>query len=63
MINRMFASQLGSNIKAYINDILVKTRTSLDIIQDIRKTFQMAQSFRLKLNPKKYYFGVHVDKF
>lgn len=39
MINRFFASQLGRNVKAYIDDILVKIKSSLDIVQDLRETF------------------------
>lgn len=53
MINRIFTSQLGQNVEAYINDILVKTKTSLDIVQDLGETFQIAHTFGLKLNPEK----------
>lgn len=63
MINRMFNSQLGQNIEAYIDDILVKTKSSLDIVQDLRETFQTAHMFGLKLNPNKCTFGVHAGKF
>lgn len=59
----MFASQLGRNNKAYIHDILVKTIISLNIIQDLRKTFQTVELFGLKLNLEKYSLGVHAGNF
>lgn len=34
MINRMFTSQLSWNVELYIDDILVKTKTSLNILHD-----------------------------
>lgn len=61
MINRMFTTQLDRNVEAYINDIMVKTKSSLDIVQDILETFQTTHTFGL--NPDKCTFGVHVEKF
>lgn len=44
MINRIFTFQLGRNVEAYIDDILAKTKTSLDIVHDLRETFFKRQS-------------------
>lgn len=63
MINRMFAGQLGWNIEAYIDDTLVKMKSSLYIVQDLRETFQTAHMFGLKLNLEKCTFGVQAGKF
>lgn len=38
-------------------------KSSLDIVQDLRETFQTAHTFRLKLSPGKCTFGVQVGKF
>lgn len=59
----MFANQLGRNIEAYIDDILVKIKSSLDIVQDLRETFQTTHTFGLKLNLEKCTFDVQASKF
>lgn len=63
MINQMLANQLGRNIEAYIDDILVRMKSSLNIFPNLRETFQTAHTFGLKLNPEKCTFGVHANKF
>lgn len=63
MINRMFSSQIDRNVEAYIDDILVKTISSLYITHDLRKIFQTIQEFSLKLNPEKCTIGVSAGKF
>lgn len=49
-------------MEAYIDDILVKTKSSLDIVQDLPETFQIAHAFGLKLNPEKCTFSVHAKQ-
>lgn len=51
----MFTSQLGQNIEAYIDDILVKTKTSLDIVQDLGETFETTH-FRIKTKSREMNF-------
>jgi hypothetical protein len=50
--------QIGQNIKVYIYDIVVKTRNAATLIDDLHETFNNLDRYKIKLNPKKYFFGV-----
>ena len=54
--------QLGRNAKAYIDDIVVKTKNPKDLIRDLAETFANLRKFRWKLNPIKCVFGVPSGK-
>ena len=45
--------QLGRNAKAYIDDIVVKSREASTLIQDLEETFTSLRQVDLRLNPKK----------
>src|SRR3954466_10502478 len=50
--------QIGRNIEVYIDDIIVKTRDSSSLVDDLRETFDNLERYQIKLNPKKSFFGV-----
>jgi hypothetical protein len=61
-IQMCFADQLHRNVEAYVDDVVIKTRDSDDLIADLEETFSSLRRFRWKLNPTKYVFGVHSEK-
>ena len=46
------------NIEAYIDDVVVKSKTTNNLIADLEETFQNLKKFQWKLNPTKCIFGV-----
>jgi dsDNA-binding SOS-regulon protein len=50
--------QIGQNIEVYIDDIEVKTKNAATLIDDLRETFDNLDKNKIKLNPKKCFFGV-----
>ena len=50
--------QIGRNVKAYIDDVVVKTKTADNLIADLEETFSNLNKYRWKLNPSKCIFGV-----
>ena len=57
-MQRCLHEQIGRNVHAYVDDIVVKTikhRTLIDILEE---TFANLRRFRMKLNPDKCVFGV-----
>jgi len=62
MIKKVLADQLGRNISAYVDDVVVRSRKKEDHIQDLRETFANLRRHGLKLNPEKYVFGVRRGK-
>jgi hypothetical protein len=61
-IQMCFADQLHRNVEAYMDDVVIKTRDSNDLITDLEETFSSLRRFWWKLNPTKYVFGVPSGK-
>ena len=63
MITRMFKSQLGKNIKIYIDDMVVKSKVVLEHLGDLGNIFEVLRKYKLRLNASKCSFGVESGKF
>jgi hypothetical protein len=61
-IQACFKSQLNKNVEAYVDDVVVKTRNSSTLIDDLEETFASLREYRWKLNPNKCVFGVPSGK-
>lgn len=56
------ATQIGRNVEAYVDDVVVKTKQKDDLISNLEETFASIRAFRMKLNPEKCTFGVPSGK-
>jgi hypothetical protein len=54
--------QIGRNIEAYIDDIVVKSKKNGDLLNDLRETFNNLCKYKMMLNPKNCVFGVSSRK-
>jgi hypothetical protein len=54
--------RIGRNIKAYIDDIVVKSKKHGDLLDDLKETFNNLRMYKMMLNPKKCVFGVSSGK-
>jgi hypothetical protein len=45
-------------VEAYVDNIVVKTKESHSLIDDLTRTFVVLNQYQWKLNPKKCIFGV-----
>jgi hypothetical protein len=61
-IQMCFADQLHRNVEAYVDDVIIKTRDSDDLIADLEETFSSPRRFWWKLHPTKCIFGVPSGK-
>ena len=50
--------QIGCNVKAYIDDVVVKSKTTDDLIADLEETFTNLKRYRWELDPSKCIFRV-----
>jgi len=57
-ILHFFGEHIGSTVEAYVDYIVVKSRTRGDLIQDIKITFGCMCDNNIKLNPEKCVFGM-----
>ena len=63
LVNKIFKEQIGRNMEVYVDDILVKSKSSMNHIADLEETFCALQKYKMKLNPPKCAFGVTSGKF
>ena len=59
----MFEPQLGKNIEIYIDDMVVKSKTESEHVNDLRNFFDILRKHKLRLNAFKCSFGVGSSKF
>ena len=60
---RMFEGQLGKNVEAYIDDMVVKSKKVSKHLGDLNEVFVVLRKHRLRLNASKCSFGVGSGKF
>ncbi|GJX60300.1 reverse transcriptase domain-containing protein [Tanacetum coccineum] len=58
LVDKAFHKQIGRNLEVYVDDLVIKSRTEDEIVRDIEETFKTLREINIKLNPKKYTFGV-----
>ena len=54
--------QIGHKVEAYIDDVVIKTRSPEGLIANLNETFENVRRFRWKLNSNKCVFGVPSGK-
>jgi hypothetical protein len=57
-----FTDHLHRNVETYVDDVVIKTRDSGDLIADLEEIFSSLRRFWWKLNPTKCVFGVPSGK-
>jgi hypothetical protein len=45
-------AQIGKNVDAYIDDIVVKSKNQGDLLDDLKKTFDNFHKYKMMDNPK-----------
>ena len=62
MVNKVFEGQIGRNVEAYVDDMVIKTKEGTHA-KDLAETFENLRAHQMKLNPSKCVFGVTAGKF
>nr|GEY87349.1 hypothetical protein [Tanacetum cinerariifolium] len=63
LVDKAFQKQISRNLKVYVDDLVIKSRTKQEIIRDIKETFKTLREINMKLNHKKCTFGVEEGMF
>ncbi|GKB77213.1 reverse transcriptase domain-containing protein [Tanacetum coccineum] len=63
LVDSTFQSQIGRNLEAYVDDMVIKSKDEKILLADIAETFDNLKKINMKLNPKKCSFGVEEGKF
>jgi hypothetical protein len=57
-IQKCLKTQIGKNVEAYVDDVVIKTTVEDKLIVDLTETFAKLRELQWKLNPTKCVFGV-----
>ncbi|KAA3474446.1 protein SRG1 [Gossypium australe] len=63
LVNRIFREQIRRGVEVYVDDILVKSATMEEHVQNLSEAFAILRAHNMKLNPEKCAFGVQADIF
>lgn len=53
LVNKMFSNHIWKNIKAYANNIVVKSKRSEQHIKDLDEVSNLLRKYKVKLNLEK----------
>jgi hypothetical protein len=54
-VHTVLEGQIGQNVEAYIDDIVVKLEKHGGLLDDLKETFDNLRKFKMMLNPKNMY--------
>ncbi|GJW55825.1 reverse transcriptase domain-containing protein [Tanacetum coccineum] len=63
LMDKVFNRQIGRNLEAYVDDMVIKSTFEKEMLKDIRETLKRLRSINMKLNPKKCSFDVEDGPF
>lgn len=58
----IFHDMMHKEVEVYVDDVIIKSRTQIDHVRDLRNFFERLRKYNLKLNPAKCAFGVPSGK-
>ncbi|GKC75156.1 reverse transcriptase domain-containing protein [Tanacetum coccineum] len=53
LVDKAFHKQIGRNLEVYVDDLVIKSCTTDEIVKDMEETFKTLREINMKLNPKK----------
>ncbi|KAJ6860443.1 hypothetical protein NC651_036740 [Populus alba x Populus x berolinensis] len=62
MVDKVFKHQLDRIIEGYVDDMLVKSMTFEQHLQNLKEVFQVLEDYSMKLNPFKSVFAIRGGK-
>jgi hypothetical protein len=61
-VHIVLENQIGRNVKAYIDDIVVKSKKHGDLLDDLKETFDNLYKYKMMLNLNKCVFRMSSGK-
>ena len=62
LMGQIFKGMLNRNVEVYVDNIVVKSDSCLQHIQDLKEVFKALRDHGMQLNPEKCAFGVEGEK-
>jgi hypothetical protein len=61
-MSKTFRDLIRDRVEVYVDDVMVKTKRELSLVEDLTLVFDKLRATRTKLNPDKCVFGVSAGK-
>ncbi|GJS67179.1 reverse transcriptase domain-containing protein [Tanacetum coccineum] len=61
LVDTIFEGKMGRNLEAYVDNMVIKSKTELEMIKDVEETLLTLKKVNMKLNPKKCSFGIEEE--
>jgi hypothetical protein len=61
-VHIILENQIGRSVEAYIDDIVVKLKKHVNLIDDLKETFKNLHKYKMILNPNKCIFDISSGK-
>jgi len=62
-MDKVFKELIGRSVEIYVDDMIVKSVSCAQHIQDLNQVFKALRPVAMRLNPEKCVFGVEGGKF
>ncbi|GJX07178.1 hypothetical protein Tco_0195110 [Tanacetum coccineum] len=63
MMEKVLTDQRGRNVEIYLEEIVVKRKSELDLVQDVQKSLRKLKRVNIKIDPAMSSFGVKEGRF
>jgi len=63
LMDKVFSHLMGKCVEVYVDDMVVKSPSHHQHVQDLSAVFSALRQYKLRLNPDKCVFGVDSGKF
>jgi len=63
MVTKMFKEQICETVEVYIDNMVVKSKSSKEHVPNLLEVFEILRQHKLCLNVDKCSFGIGLDKF
>ncbi|GJS68130.1 hypothetical protein Tco_0682695 [Tanacetum coccineum] len=63
MMEEVLADQRGRNMEIYLEEIVIKSKCELDLVQDVEETLRKLKRVNIKIDPVTSSFGVKKGRF
>ncbi|GKE42276.1 hypothetical protein Tco_1469560 [Tanacetum coccineum] len=63
MMEKVLADQRGWNMETYLEEIVIKGKSELGLVQDVKETLRKLKRVNIKIDPTMSSFGVKERRF
>ncbi|GKA24841.1 hypothetical protein Tco_0710874 [Tanacetum coccineum] len=63
MMEKVLADQRGRNVEIYLEEIIIKSKSELDLVQDAEEILRKLKRVNIKIDPVTSSFGVKKGRF